>query len=424
MKKSFLLLNLVLFSGIMITAQINQRDSIPRNMVILEIATGTWCQYCPGAAMGADDLVENGHDVAVIEYHKDDPYQNSTSVARINYYGITSYPTAKFDGILTKSGGSQTQSMYQQYLPYYNQRKDISSAFRVKIYGEHTGLSYDITLVLQKVADYPGTNIVVQLALTESHIPENWYGLTEVNFVEKLMVPNHNGTSLDFSNTDEIVLDLSFNLNQNWVEENCELVAFIQDNSSQEILQGTKKKLENLHPYIPPLQADFTASDTLNCIWADVTFTDQSQGSANYYYWSFPGGTPDTSNDRNPTIYYNEEGVYDVTLTVSNGLENNTTTKEDYMHIMTCTDIEENPAEELAVFPNPGKGIFTITLPKAEKADLCVFDLTGKEIFSETRYALKRGTNHQIDLTGNYKGVYFLQLKTEKKTWFRKIILD
>ena len=34
-----------------------------RNMVILEIGTGTWCQYCPGASMGAHDLLANGKTV-------------------------------------------------------------------------------------------------------------------------------------------------------------------------------------------------------------------------------------------------------------------------------------------------------------------------------------------------------------------------
>jgi len=33
----------------------------------------------------------------------------------------------------------------------------------------------------------------------------------------------------------------------------------------------------------------------------------------------FPGGTPSTSTDQNPVIQYNTPGIYDVTLTVSNG---------------------------------------------------------------------------------------------------------
>ena len=65
MKKTILLFTMVF--GMMALFGQTTREN-----VVVEIATGTWCQYCPGAAMGADDLISNGHDVAVIEYHGGD----------------------------------------------------------------------------------------------------------------------------------------------------------------------------------------------------------------------------------------------------------------------------------------------------------------------------------------------------------------
>jgi len=59
-----------------------------REMVILEIGTGTWCVYCPGAQMGGEDLVNNGHSVAVVEHHGGsgtDPFKTPISLARIAY---------------------------------------------------------------------------------------------------------------------------------------------------------------------------------------------------------------------------------------------------------------------------------------------------------------------------------------------------
>jgi hypothetical protein len=49
--------------------------------------------------MGADDLVANGHDVAIIENHNGDSYTNAASNARNSYYGISGYPTAVFDEV-------------------------------------------------------------------------------------------------------------------------------------------------------------------------------------------------------------------------------------------------------------------------------------------------------------------------------------
>jgi len=53
MKKSILLLS----SFILMTLVANSQ--VTRNIVIVEIATGTWTKYSPGAAMGADELVAN-----------------------------------------------------------------------------------------------------------------------------------------------------------------------------------------------------------------------------------------------------------------------------------------------------------------------------------------------------------------------------
>ncbi|MCK5338370.1 MAG: thioredoxin family protein, partial [Bacteroidales bacterium] len=111
MKKSIFTIIVLLASVSVLMSQ-----QIARDKVVVEIGTGTWCPYCPGAAMGADDLVANGHDVAIIENHNGDDYTNSASNARNSYYGISGYPTALFDGGSAYVGGSNGTSLYPQYL--------------------------------------------------------------------------------------------------------------------------------------------------------------------------------------------------------------------------------------------------------------------------------------------------------------------
>ncbi|MBI9037815.1 MAG: T9SS type A sorting domain-containing protein [Bacteroidales bacterium] len=239
MKKILIFIAVIFISVNFISAQ-----QVEREMVILEIGTGTWCQYCPGAAMGADDLIENGHNVAVVEYHGGDDYENSYSLSRISYYGITGYPTAKFDGILTVSGGNATQSMYSSYLPKYNQRKAILSSFTLAVEGTNSGLElYDVNITIEKVAEYTGDNLVLHAVLTESHIEEFWQGLPELNFVERLMIPNQFGTALDFSQNNIQEISLQFIKDMEWNYEHCELVLFIQNKNSKEILQAKKMNI-------------------------------------------------------------------------------------------------------------------------------------------------------------------------------------
>jgi len=224
-------------------------QQVPRDKVIVEVGTGTWCQYCPGAAMGIEDLLANGCEIAAVEYHSGDEYENSYANARLNYYGIGSFPTAKFDGVLSVVGGSNTQSMYAQYLPKYNQRKAVQSSFTIQAGGTHAGLqTYSVTVTVTRVASTSSTSMVLHAALTESNIEKYWQGMTEVDFVERLMAPNQNGTTLNFSSGDVQVVNLTFIRQPDWVVENCELTLFIQDTQTKEILQGTKTDISDFPP--------------------------------------------------------------------------------------------------------------------------------------------------------------------------------
>jgi PKD repeat protein len=77
-------------------------------------------------------------------------------------------------------------------------------------------------------------------------------------------------------------------------------------------------------------QADFYATNKLICQGGNIQFNDASWNADSMTYsWSFPGGTPSTSSDRNPVITYLTSGLFDATLTVSNaqGTSSKTLTK-------------------------------------------------------------------------------------------------
>lgn len=240
---------LLSFAAIALTAWFSVAQNVPRDKVIVEIGTGTWCQFCPGAAMGADELIANGHPVAVIEYHSGDDYANSYSNARVSYYNISGFPTAYFDGGLAVVGGSTTQSMYPQYSTRVNQRAAITSPFSIEVEGTHTCFqNFTANITVEKVGTNTSANLRVHAVLTESHIAVNWFGLHEINYVCRQMMPNQNGTTVSFSggNTQNVTVD--FTLQPDYVPEECELVVFIQDNSTKEIFQGTKLSLVDFLP--------------------------------------------------------------------------------------------------------------------------------------------------------------------------------
>lgn len=207
-------------------------------------------------------MVEEGKDVAVIEYHSGDEYQNNYGTSRLSYYGVTGFPTVKFDGILSSVGAGG--DMYPTYLSKYNQRINIMSDYTIDVTGTNIGLiDYEINVNVEKVAGGSIDNPRLHVAVTETDIPEFWGGLSEVNFVERLMLPDQNGTTLDFSgsSTEEVVLN--FSLDQSWVNEKCAIVVFVQNQSTKEVYQGAVYEL-----------SDFITTNTTDAALLAVTTPD------------------------------------------------------------------------------------------------------------------------------------------------------
>ena len=78
-------------------------------------------------------------------------------------------------------------------------------------------------------------------------------------------------------------------------------------------------------------EAKFSADLTTVCQGNPITFTDQSYHNVTSRTWTFEGGAPATSTSANPTVVFATPGSYDVTLTVNNGGDSETTTLTDYI---------------------------------------------------------------------------------------------
>ncbi len=92
---------------------------------------------------------------------------------------------------------------------------------------------------------------------------------------------------------------------------------------------NTKSVANYITAGFPPV-ANFTSSSTTIQVGTIVNFTDQSTGNVNNWLWSFEGGFPASSTVQNPTnIFYNNAGIFDVSLTVSNEFGSNTKTLTD-----------------------------------------------------------------------------------------------
>jgi PKD repeat protein len=67
-------------------------------------------------------------------------------------------------------------------------------------------------------------------------------------------------------------------------------------------------------------QANYSVNQSVICAGSTVQFTDRSTfGNPTSWQWNFPGGSPNSSTDENPTVTYHYKGNFNVSLTVTNG---------------------------------------------------------------------------------------------------------
>ena len=82
----------------------------------------------------------------------------------------------------------------------------------------------------------------------------------------------------------------------------------------------------------PPI-ADFDFTIISDCTPGEIDFFDNST-DATSWFWTFDGGDPSTSTEENPTVFYENPGVYNVSLEVSNNSGSDTKTENDLIEIV------------------------------------------------------------------------------------------
>jgi PKD repeat protein len=93
------------------------------------------------------------------------------------------------------------------------------------------------------------------------------------------------------------------------------------------------------NPLNTKVTCDFQASDSLVDLNQSISFTDQSQGNPTSWTWEFEGGNPSVSHEQNPAVLYENAGIYDVKLTVQNGISIDSVIRKKYIIVENSTSV-------------------------------------------------------------------------------------
>jgi len=133
--------------------------------------------------------------------------------------------------------------------------------------------------------------------------------------------------------TDWVLFSQNFPVSANITE----IEIFIDENNpSNDVVKAATygRGLWSSPTYYEYPTADFESDETNVPGGCMVNFFDKSSGVPHSWNWSFEGGTPSSSTERNPTnIQYLEEGTFEVTLTVTNPAGQDVKTVSSYITV-------------------------------------------------------------------------------------------
>ncbi|NVO20946.1 MAG: T9SS type A sorting domain-containing protein [Bacteroidetes bacterium] len=170
------------------------------------------------------------------------------------------------------------------------------------------------------------------------------------------------------------------------------------------------------------LTANFMGNPVNICDGGSVTFQDFSTGGAISWNWTFPGGVPGSSNEAEPTVVYNNPGLYDVTLIISNGTTTDTLIKTAYVWVEYCTGVKTENAGNLTIYPNPASASATINFGAMKGMGvLTVADATGRIVYTDRSVSLE--SPYVMKLNGIPAGIYFLTTSTSTGSFVGKLVV-
>ena len=97
----------------------------------------------------------------------------------------------------------------------------------------------------------------------------------------------------------------------------------------------------------------------------------------------------------------------------------------DKADIINSNDLIAMKIDQLEYYPNPNNGIFNVyfTITETCKTIITIFDVNGKEVYYEVINNYKGEYVRSLDLSGNGKGIYFLNIEQGDKTINKKLVI-
>jgi len=219
-------------------------------VVLAELLTTKFCTFCWVAELALERAMQNyGRDqVCVIAYHYDDdpgippdPVANDDSNARGDYYYentdvgdyYTVFPIPIFDGGRFFVGAIDTTAAKATVEFEIDLRRAIGSPVSLDVTGDISGGGGSVSVTVRVEDALQGGPNVLRMVVVEDDIIE---GSNHWDFVARDVLEDEVLTVSAVG--EEAVVVRAFTVDAGWNEDNLDVIVFVQDDSTAEILQA------------------------------------------------------------------------------------------------------------------------------------------------------------------------------------------
>lgn len=113
---------------------------------------------------------------------------------------------------------------------------------------------------------------------------------------------------------------------------------------------------------------------------------------------------------------------YDITGVVEYSFSEYKVLPRSAADVTAATAIKNIKANDFNIYPNPSNGIFTVNFDKAGKAEIKMFDVLGKVVYTKKLESTSNAVTVNVNELPN--GVYFLQIQTVEGMNTQRIVIE
>ncbi len=242
-------------------------------VILVELFTGAECPPCVGVDYAFDALAKTYQpsEAILLEYHlnipRPDPLSNPGSDARARYYELGGTPELCFSGApILKGGGSKDKAepFYQQLVSVMDQFLERPAGAQLKATATRKGNKIEISAEASGV-EKPGAKVRLRLALVEEEVAyKGSNGITTHHHVVRAMPGGPDGFAVEQKSVkqtasvdldelkkglikylDDTAKETPFPNKERPMElKNLRVVAFVQNDETQEVLQAVEVEIK------------------------------------------------------------------------------------------------------------------------------------------------------------------------------------